>query len=264
MQYLNLEEIQEELLLLLTRFDEFAKENGLRYSLDAGTLLGAVRHHGFIPWDDDVDVIMPRPDFEKMIQLANSIPEGYGLSYLETDGATYPFAKFENHHIGTCEALYREKGRFLWIDIFPADGMSENETENIETFTTVRSLKRQRMFQNYPSLNPLLNLVKKPIRMIMELRTPSASLVRKMTQIAIQHPFEGSQWCRDLVWADNPEARIPTKDFDELTSLVFCDRSFPAIPHWHDYLTSQYGDYMQLPPKEKRVPHSLKTWRIDT
>lgn len=262
MKYLTLSEIQEELLTLLDSFDHFAKENGLRYSLDAGTLLGAVRHQGFIPWDDDIDLIMPRPDFEKMLSLANSTRLEYTLSYLNTTGATYPFAKYENEAIGTCEALYREKNRFLWIDIFPADGMSDVDEENTQDFLSVCKLKNRRMFQNYPSLNPVLNVLKTPLRAIMELTMPSDKIAEQITEIAMRHPYEQSLYCRDLVWANNPNARLLTEDFDNLILLDFAGRKFPAIPHYHEYLTSQYGDYMQLPPEEQRKPHGLKTWRI--
>lgn len=263
MNYLSHDEVQDELLEILKAFDRYARANDLRYSLDAGTLIGAVRHGGFIPWDDDIDVIMPRPDFERMIKRAHATPEGYQLSYVETNGSTFPFAKFENSHIGACEATYREKGRLLWVDIFPADGMSEDESLNIEAYRTIRELVERRRFQCYPSLNPLLNIIKKPMRIAMELKTPATSVARKMVSVAMRYPFEGSTWCRNLVYANNPDARLPTSDFENLISLEFCGHQFPAIPHWHEYLTSQYGDYMQLPPEEQRASHGLKAWRIE-
>lgn len=262
MTYLTLEEIQTELLSLLDVFDEFATSHSLRYSLDAGTLLGAVRHKGFIPWDDDLDVIMPRPDFERMLTLYNEIPEGYNLSQIKTDGATIPFAKFTDLKIGASEALYLESDRYLWIDIFPADGMSENEEMNLEAYEKIRDFQQKRMFQTYPSLNPVMNLVKKPLQVLMNLKMPPAKIAQEMTKIAREYSFETSEWCRDLVWANNPHARLRSEDFNNLVFLDFCGKTFPAIPHWHEYLESQYGDYLELPPEDQRKAHGMKAWYI--
>lgn len=263
LDYLSLDEIHAELLNLLETFDQFAHENDLRYSLDAGTLLGAVRHGGFIPWDDDLDVIMPRPDFERMIELAGQVPADHKVSYVETDGTTFPFVKFVNQRIGVEEGAWRDRERFLWLDVFPADGMSDNDAENQQDFKRSSKLQYYRLFQTYPSLNPLLNVVKTPIRWAMDLYSPARKTVRKITELATQRPFEGSTWCRDLVCANNPDARIRTEDFSNLVPIEFCGKSFLAVPHWDEYLTSQYGDYMQLPPEDQRTTHHVKAWRID-
>lgn len=254
-------EVQQELLVLLNVFDSFAKEHELRYSLDAGTLLGAVRHKGFIPWDDDLDVIMPRPDFEKMLTLTATLPTEFKLDWVKTDITSYPFAKLTNENIKIDEWKWADGVEYLWLDIFPADGMSENETENQNDYEMIRKLSKRKIFQTFPSPSPLLNIIKTPLRFLMNLSLPTHSIVEEITNIAKKHSFDGSSWCRDLVCADSPNARIRTSDFDNLIEIGFCDMQYPAIPHWDEYLTSQYGDYMQLPPEDKRTGHMIKAYR---
>ena len=119
MNYLTTQEIRNELIEVLTSFDEFCRIHELRYSLYAGTLLGAVRHGGFIPWDDDLDVCMPRPDYMELLSLAASIPNGYGLVLPESDGYSCPFCKYVNLGIAAQEPISAGvyEGR-LWMDIF--------------------------------------------------------------------------------------------------------------------------------------------------
>ena len=123
MEYMTRQEVQRALLDLLTVFDEFCNEHGLRYSLYAGTLLGAVRHHGFIPWDDDADVCMPRPDYEAMLAMRSLVPEGFSIITSEDAPLVLPFAKFQQHDIRAQESIFEgEFDECLWIDVFPVDG----------------------------------------------------------------------------------------------------------------------------------------------
>lgn len=264
MNYLSQTELQQELLSLLDVFDSLTKTYGLRYSLDAGTLLGAVRHSGFIPWDDDLDVIMPRPDFEKLFMLTTSLPPGFKLDYVKTDVTSYPFAKLINENIKIDEWKWDDGVEYLWLDIFPADGMSNDEIENLRDYEAVRKLTKRKIFQTFPSPSPFLNIIKTPMRFFMNLSMPSCTIVENIAEIAKQHDFDNSIWCRDLVCADSPDARIRTADFDNLIEIDFCGKPYPVIPHWDEYLTSQYGDYLQLPPESKRNGHQIKAFRLQS
>ena len=133
--------MQDSLLDLLTEFDKICKEHGLRYSLTAGTLLGAVRHKGFIPWDDDVDVCMPRPDYEKflkIIQEENVLPEYLTYSKDRGKGTYYCFTKILDKRYPLRTPNHIEV-KYLYLDIFPVDGAADTKEERKTQFKKERS-----------------------------------------------------------------------------------------------------------------------------
>ena len=121
-RYLSHEELQQEELRLLLAFDSLCKQQGLRYSLQAGTLLGAVRHRGFIPWDDDVDVSMPRPDYERLLTLGDLVPAPLGLVTPYNSEFPLPFAKVVATNVRAQEEVAEGVlEEYLWIDVFPIE-----------------------------------------------------------------------------------------------------------------------------------------------
>ncbi|MCD7844043.1 MAG: LicD family protein [Clostridiales bacterium] len=127
---MTLPEIQDALYDMLVEFDKFCRENNIRYYLTGGTMLGAIRHHGFIPWDDDVDIDMPRPDYERFCELTKN---GLGKYSVEVSSEVYVmFAKVLNKDIlmeSTYEGLFGKKQTLyipIFIDICPMDGLPDN------------------------------------------------------------------------------------------------------------------------------------------
>ena len=128
MQELSNKEIKKELLNILYILDIFLTNHNLKYSITSGTLLGAVRHKGFIPWDDDIDISMLRPDYNKLIHILkniNKIDESLSGIGFELGNSNIPFLKIINKNIKTEEKIIRDitdEGN-LWVDIFPFDGI---------------------------------------------------------------------------------------------------------------------------------------------
>ena len=128
---LSLDEIKQVELQILIEFRRICNELGLRYYLSGGTLLGAIRHKGFIPWDDDIDLAMPRSDFNKLIEFSRGYQsDTYKFLFFSQSGTLLPYAKFVNvkTHI---DAKYAEDEmqQHLWLDIMPMDGLPEDLNE---------------------------------------------------------------------------------------------------------------------------------------
>lgn len=260
-RYLTEGEIKDELFSLLCDFDDFAHTLGIRYTLMSGTLLGAVRHGGFIPWDDDIDVGVPRPDYDKLLAHAYATPGGTSLRSLEKD-CFFPFAKFTRDSILCTEADATFSER-LWVDVFPLDGMSEDKAAQDDQHARIQQQKRRAGRRVAIPNKPWKRVLAAPGRVILDMVEPPLDIYRKMDAIAREIPFEESVRCRDVVWGGSTTAHYLVEDFDSLTTLEFCGRSFPAVPHWDEALCSIYGDYMALPPIEARQTHGLKAWRVD-
>lgn len=261
MRYLTHEEIQSELYALLCDFDDFTKANNLRYTMLGGTLLGAARHGGFIPWDDDVDVGMPRPDFDKMMLAAGRLPAGTLVSCL-TKEMPVPFAKFCRDGISCREEYLHGIGK-LWIDVFPLDGIPDDEATRLDLQRRIHRLKRRAgMCRAEPGVW-WKRMLAVPGRIVLSVIKSPLEIYREMDIIARKIPFGATARCLDVVWGDSTTAYFLTSDFEELTELDFCGRPFPAVAHWDEALTSIYGDYMRLPPEGERTAHGIKAWRED-
>lgn len=268
MNYLTIEEIHAALLEVLVEFDRVCTENGLRYSLAYGTLLGAIRHKGFIPWDDDVDVIMPRPDYEKLHELLAlgkaNLGEDFGYSEDRGSKAEYPFVKLM-HKGYTVKSTTHIEVPYLWIDVFPADGMPETEKarkkldkrEKFHVFSVVIS----RWFcpaDNFAG--KVLRVLGSPFYLLWRLIFGRRRAIKRINRIATAIPFEGSTLCDCVCWGPI-RAYMPTHYFDELTTTDFEGHRFSVFSAWDEFLTMRYGDYMTPPPENKRETHSLIVYK---
>ena len=123
-------ELQNRLLIMLKWFHEFCVEHNLRYFALGGTLLGAIRHKGFIPWDDDIDVGMPRADYNKLMELSDQIQSPYVLETPQSPAKDfiYAYCKLFNTDTTLIEKRKKNMKRVIYIDIFPLDGLGNDET----------------------------------------------------------------------------------------------------------------------------------------
>lgn len=128
-RYLSLEETQDRLFELLVYFDDVCKTNGLRYWLGYGTLLGAVRHQDFIPWDDDVDVLMPREDYERLLSLGERALDGdHCLVSYRNSPFPFSFTKLCDNRVRVLTEAYEDLAEeSLWLDIFTLDSAPDDD-----------------------------------------------------------------------------------------------------------------------------------------
>lgn len=256
---ISLDELKVLQMDVLEAVHRFCKANNIRYSMACGTLLGAVRHKGYIPWDDDIDIYMLREDYEKFIATFPAKYEGiYTAISLETDKKwVRPYGKvYDNRTVLIENANYGDLCG-VNIDVFPVDRIPDDEAE------WQRYSKRRLFFQRLFEFkivrlsrkrNPLKNLVLLLGKILL-----SPISARKFGEFLSKYSkkFANTDGKRlfECVQGLNQVRPFSRSLFDEIVEIPFEDRRFCAVRNADEQLTGLYGDYMQLPPEEKRVTH---------
>lgn len=270
MTKLSLAEIQKAELDIMVVFDRVARENNLKYSLCAGTLLGAVRHKGFIPWDDDIDVTMPRPDYEKLLQLNREKslwPQSLELCSFEDGTLNSPYMKLFDRTTKIVEENYSQDDvRSLWIDIFPVDGVPADRKERVRHYRKALNLCKLNVASvvknGYGSSTIIIilkDLFLKPLAKIIGRK----KIAEMQKNFALRYPYEQSALCGMVTWAyDGPDQALTRDEYEDLVELPFEDHLFYATSAWDKNLSGIFGDYMQLPPETERITHNLEAYRL--
>lgn len=268
LDYLTSDEVKAEELAMLVEFDCFCRREGLRYSLAGGTLLGAVRHGGFIPWDDDIDISMPRPDFDKLIALSHAgrLPKNRLLEPFSGDWEHPVFLKFVNQDIAI-DAHYENGVGRLWIDVLPVDGLPSGDVELSRVYggaARLRSLILLCRADPQHGKTGLKRLLKPVLVPLFNRLGLYSNAIKKLDSLGRQIKFGRTQEVGIVTWGlYGVGERYPISGWHVMNHLKFEGREFPVISCWDEYLHGIYGDYMQLPPVEKRITHEMKAWRID-
>ncbi|SHK64909.1 phosphorylcholine transferase LicD [Fibrobacter sp. UWEL] len=262
MKELSLKEIQRESLRILKDVHSFCEKNGIRYSLAYGTLIGAVRHKGFIPWDDDVDIVMPRPDFDKFCREFVSQDDNV-LYSPESEENFLMFARVcsDSRTKAVSKRPWSSVETGLWIDVFPLDGLNPSRGTFIKELGYLRSLGRKEMrlrTGKYLKLNRNLSckevlacLLKKVLYFPFCLKRVKA----KHNDFLRRFDYESANYCGQLCVMDYPEKEYNLKNwFSSYRKVPFEDVDLFISENYHDILSQYYGNYMSLPPENQRVP----------
>ena len=252
---MTLEEVQSLQLVMMSKIHDFCVNRNIRYSLGGGTLLGAVRHKGYIPWDDDIDIMLPRPDYDSFIKEFAGYDEDLDIQNYFTD-PTYPWSWTRVCNNKTI--LYsRHAICGIFIDVFPVDGLpSENVIEDYHK--KVLKLKKHVSYTNKFNddrieRNGAIRMVKKSIKSILYLGHSRA--VNNLEKCLRSYPFEASNYAGAIIGMYGVKEHMKAEVFKKYITLPFEGYNFMCIADYDAYLTKHYGDYMQLPPKEKQVTH---------
>jgi len=262
---LRLEEIQEQSVKILYALDSICRQEGIKYFLAYGTLLGAVRHKGFVPWDDDIDVMMPREDYERFEEYCiNNSEELYPLVlFSQKTESRYPYVIDR-----LCDTRYTIKrddeedcGMGLFVDIYPLDGMGNTIDEAIEIERRAHPLSSMFCQSNkkYCRIGRTRNkrrIIKKYLLFIYAKIKGKHYFGKKLASISKQYSYDDSDYVGCVVWRTYDERDIYKKEWiDELIEHQFEEKMLMIPKHYDPVLSQIYGDYMKLPPAEKRTPH---------
>lgn len=265
---LSIDEIKKIELEMLKIIDSFTKEKKLEYCLACGTLLGAVRHQGFIPWDDDIDIFMPRESYEYFIREFNNTKKTkYKIITKEnTEGYPYAYAKLIDTTTLIDEYRFLPYRGGVFIDIFPLDDLGSNMKKIVEVNKKLNRYRRllefkMDRFSYYHGIKKAGLFLAKLVTLFYR-REELIDIINMQSQSL---KIDKSKYCACMVVLGQGIQEVFRKSwFQEYILLDFEGSSFSAPVGYKNVLEAMYGDYMKLPPKEKRVTsHSFDAWSIE-
>lgn len=260
----ELKKLKAVQLDILLKIDAVCRELGVEYVLDGGTLLGAARHGGFIPWDDDIDIGMMRNDYEIFLSRA---PLLLGDQYLLQTPQTDPrvqvsFAKVRKRGTQLIErsneAMAFDRG--IWVDIFPydiVDASPRSLSRQKRHWKVKHKLYDWRSFSTVDnSRGGIAKVAKKVINGFLSI-IPLEVYRAALDNIAIPPKNDGSPQAITCFHYFTVFFCLPVEDAYPLTALPFEGHEMPVFANWESYLTKVYGNWRQLPPENKRKSHDI-------
>lgn len=247
---ISLKEKHKLILEIMKDIDRFCRANDIRYTLSSGTLLGAVRHGGFIPWDDDADIFMLRKDFDRFIHIYKS--DRYKLVYNFN-----PQEKLSPSGIAkvadTTTWLKDSTGKLdfgCWVDVFPLEAVPEDPRECRKFMHSIMRVNNRMYHRRHKDIVSILKSYHHSFGWWM----------RKLDSIVRDNPHEGSPLVAHAVGSDNYRTVIPKAWFDNLGEIEFEGYRFKAFSDTDSYLRKVYGDDYMTP---KQWSHDVKIYKKD-
>ncbi len=267
---LTSEEIKLHQIEVLKYLKGLCEECGIRYSLAYGTLLGAVRHGGYIPWDDDIDVCMPRADYDRFVAEMKKRNDRFKLAHVDTH-KTYIqcFSKLfdsETLVVKRDKTFKQTQNIGLAIDVFPMDYCPENKDEFYALLKKMNRIRKIRSYALAKGIQKRANIVKTVIVSLFKffVTIPGYKFwIKREEKLIRKVSRDKSQWlCAwDVVLSDRE--RVRAEQFANMGEIVFEGEKYMCLRDPHEFLSDRYGDYMQPPPENERVaPHNFDAYLI--
>lgn len=248
---IGIDELKKIQIAVLDTVVSYCTEHNLRYYLGYGTLLGAIRHKGYIPWDDDIDIVMPRPDYEKLLANFDNEKSSYKIKAYQSYCKAYD---------GRTIFIEEVKEKFeigINIDIFPLDGMPDSVEECnslLKKTILLYKLYSLKIMQWRTGRRLYKNLF------LMMTRIPLAfcskeMLINKIVRLSKQYDYEKSKNVAMGVASYGVNECMDKRIFEGAATAFFEGKEYVIPQGYKEYLTNIYGDYMQLPPLDQQVSH---------
>lgn len=253
--------LQNKLLDMAKIFHDFCVSHNLKYYMISGTMLGAIRHGGFIPWDDDIDFGMMREDYDRMLSLRNELPEGftfndhlsnkkfkYGFCKMYDENTTYIESAIDTHYIGG-----------VYIDIFPFDNMGNDLQKALKMSKKIKRRKRIRsvLYTKGKRTTALKSFIVKTMQLVLPENYRWYEWPYKVLK---RYKGTKSKYVANVYGAAQP---LPIEFFGEPKLYKFEDTYLYGLEDYDGYLKATFGDYMTPPPVEAREKHAISYINYD-
>ena len=271
MRKIEINELRSIMLNLLQEVDRYCKENNIQYFLDSGTLLGAIRHQGFIPWDDDMDICMPRPDYERFLAEVKQKRIANYIDIYQAEDGLFPYIKIVDTRTELIE--YPDTLRLklgAYIDVFPKDGIPDDKKK------AERLCRRAKFYSYWYWFNRYSVKVWKEQGSVLK-RIVAAMVspfcedklfpLKKCVSLAKTYDYNSCHYMATIV-AGGMHNCVPKDCFSYSIPVQFEGHDFPAPVGYDQYLRTLYshinhGDYMTLPPEHQKILHSIEIYWKD-
>ena len=256
----QLRKLQQIELELLLEIDRICKKCGIRYNIIAGTMLGAVRHGGFIPWDDDADVAMLRPEYERFRDACASELDSsrfYFQDHTCTQGYRWGYGKLRRKNTLFLrehqEQMPYEQGVF--VDVFPLDSVPDGVLSR--RLMDFKCFCIRKMLWSKVGINAERNIIKRGIYAILA-AVPLKSVTGRLDRLIKKAERCNSGWVRILMYpTPDQQCGYHRKWYDGSRDVMFEGYLLPGVTEPEEYLCFKYGNYLELPPVEKRKSHPV-------
>lgn len=263
----NLSKVQNIILEIFKQVNSFCVDNNINYYILGGTLLGAVRHKGFIPWDDDIDIGIPRHDYEKFLdKISACLPENYELhTYQNNNNHHYYFSRivdkrYSLKRLGSLE----ERNEEIWVDIFPLDGMPNNiliRKIHMMRLLINRALYHISCFEKINIKRPNRPLSEKIIINIIKITRFGSKLdtqkkLQKIDSLLKKYSYTKSKYIVNFMGQYKFKEMFPVEYYGKGKLYEFEGIKLKGPERYHEVLSQMYGDYMTPPKDQDKNAHA--------
>ena len=267
MKQLELREIQLKVLDLMVEFDALCSEYGIDYRISGGTLLGAIRHKGFIPWDDDIDVMMLREEYDKFLGRAGQMKLPPERRIVSQNDKSFPrnFARYIRTDYVKHEDMFEaDDCPWLGMDIFPVDFVPNDNRydKQVKQMVFLRKLLLTSVTEKGTGKTKGKAIAKNLLRPIAK-AVGSYRIARKMDKIQRKYNGKETEYIASIAGVYVKGERWKYEDYVPATRVEFEGHQFHAPANYEIYLTNMFGEYMQLPPEDKRKYSAATVYKAE-